>query len=527
MNLDDLKASLHRQRKKKEPLPYDPYLARPLDPTEAYVDKQTRIAYHDRPSTPAVAARPVAPVVGVGSEGGSLKFFQAPGTYTPVCVLHGAGGTGKTSLIRKYQAEHENENIMMTATTGVAAINIGPGCVTINSALKYYDEASLIENLERKGRQIAEDIRMASMIVIDEMSMLSNVTLELIYAFIDRINAAAKRPTRLVLSGDFCQLPPIARQGTGKRNEEIPFAFHAPVWNKVFEPALMKLTVNYRQSGDPLFQQALYSARHGDSAGCIAKLGCRYERFVNMDFPGLTLYSVNGDVDLHNNAKLKALDSPLISDGADTWGEVMARDWKDQLKPLYIKLGAQVRVTANDTPDFAYVNGDIATLLEYNPGSHAIVELHRGSKLRLIVSRVTRLNMRGLRPGEAPPTTCNGMDVPKDWAGAENKLTYEGYLAAMMQARHNFYDPKVRKWIIGAISYVPIAPGWASTIHKAQGLTVDALQLDVSNNFAGQPQMMYVALSRCRSAQNITVTRGDAKTLATRIRYHPDIKRFM
>lgn len=499
-------------------------MTRKLSATEVYEDKRTRIAYDTNP--PKTDQRREAQT-DQRREANDLEFKIAPGTYTPVCVLHGAAGTGKTYKIQQYQADHPDENIMLTATTGVAAINIGPGCVTINSALKYFNEDDLPEVLQRKGKQIANDLQTVGTLVIDEMSMLSATALELIYGFIDRVNSSSASKTKLVLSGDFCQLPPIPKRGANsRRNEEIPFAFKSGVWSRVFDPAMMKLTVNHRQAGDSDFQQALHLARHGDSAGCVHHLKCNYARFVDMDFQGLTLYAVNSDCDLHNNSKLKALPTELIKDEADVWGETMAREWKDQLQPLYVKIGAQVRVTANDTPNFVYVNGDIATLIDYKHGLYALVELHR-TKQQVIVGTVTRLNTRNLRPGERAPETCNGWDVPRNWSGDDAKLHYDAYIAAGMESRQAFYDPKTRKWVVGAITYVPIALGWASTVHKAQGLTVTAVQIDIADKFAGAPQMMYVALSRCREVKNITITRGDQRMLSQRIHYHPDIKKFM
>jgi hypothetical protein len=292
---------------------------------------------------------------------------------------------------------------------------------------------------------------------------------------------------------------------------------------------MQRLTVNYRQANDPDFQRALQAARRGEPAQCVAALHGKinFAQFVDMGFPGLTLYGVNDDVASHNNAKLKAIDSPLIKDEADLWGEKPLTEWKDILQPTYVKVGAQVRVTANQTPGFAYVNGDIATLLEYNPGQFAIVELHRGERTQVMVNKVTRLNLRGLHYGEEPPTNCNGMEVPKEWTEPEDRSKYQAYIAHCMSQRRAFYDPKTRKWVIGAITYVPIALGWASTFHKAQGLTADMLQIDISNQFSGQPQMMYVALSRCRKASNITITRGDPAKLVSRIRHHPDTKPYM
>ena len=213
-------------------------------------------------------------------------------------------------------------------------------------------------------------------------------------------------------------------------------------------------------------------------------------------------------------------------------------------------MGAQVRITANKTPGFEYVNGDIGTLLAYAPGVYARVKLHRGPRApgesdTVTVDTVTWWNPQSLAKGEEPPTDCNGYKVPfkEDFEGKESeefimargrssafiqwKQAYDAYVAAMDRLKMNWYDPKSNKWIIGGITYLPIALGWASSIHRCQGLTVGAIQIDIKDRFSSNPQMMYVALSRARTASNIRITRGDQGKLATRINAHPEVLRFV
>jgi ATP-dependent DNA helicase PIF1 len=436
----------------------------------------------------------------------------------------------------------------LTATTGVAAINIGPGCVTVNSAFKFFNEASLRDALEHRPQFIEREVAGYDLIVVDEVSMLSSGILDLIYGFIEKINRGASRPRRtplkLLLSGDFCQLPPVpddeVRRSSGGRNAATPFAFKAACWKNVFDPAVTKLTKNYRQASDAKFQQALHYARIGNAGACVANLECEYSTTVDDNFKGLTLYSVNKEVNAHNERKLNELAGTPIEDAPVRWG-TQHRDWKEIPDKFVIKLGAQARITANKTPEFEYVNGDIGTVLAYTPGVYARVELHRsvGGLPPVVVDPVTRWNLQSLAKGEEPPTTCNGQKVPcrKDFENDNGTMTqasfiqwkqiYEAYVAAMDRTKMNWYDPKSNKWIIGGITYLPIALGWASTFHRAQGLTVDAIQIDIKDRFSSNPQMMYVALSRARKASSIRITRGDQGKLATRINAHPEVLRFV
>lgn len=561
--------ALERQAKKFGPP--DEYLHRKLDPNESHnvrnphTGNMLAVPYADmslRPPTVEQIFRGIAPepvrldtsrsTALVSPEKSDsvepkedIQFYLAPGTQTPVAVLLGPGGTGKTYKIREYEERHPTLDVLMTATTGVAAINIGPGCVTINSAFKFFNEASLVEALKTRKQSIWREVQSNDLIVVDEVSMLSSGILDLVYNFVEEINRFkmsidSRKRVKLLLSGDFCQLPPIAERSEqeGRRSAATPFAFRAKCWDQIFEPAITKLTKNYRQAADPLFQQALHMARIGNAGACVDALtraGVEYSNSIDYGFPGLTLYPINKDVAAHNAKKLAEINLPTIEDRPWTWGE-QHRDWKEIPSIFVTKVGAQVRTTANRTPSFEYVNGDIAKLHHLEPNHYATVELLRDGSTHNITP-VFRYNMKRLAEGEQPPKNNHGWDIPlfeEDEYGRRNyeeyRLKYEAYKQAMDANMKPYYDPKTNKHVIGMIAYIPLTLGYASTFHRAQGLTQDHLQIDIQSKFSDNPQMMYVALSRCRQASNIRITRGGLSAqgkLASRIRAHPDVLRYV
>ena len=73
----------------------------------------------------------------------------------------------------------------------------------------------------------------------------------------------------------------------------------------------------------------------------------------------------------------------------------------------------------------------------------------------------------------------------------------ETYILARLTSDYEF-----KKNFYVARSQFPITVAWAITIHKCQGLTLDAVMIDLGENIF-EPGMAYVALSRCRTISNL------------------------
>ena len=81
---------------------------------------------------------------------------------------------------------------------------------------------------------------------------------------------------------------------------------------------------------------------------------------------------------------------------------------------------------------------------------------------------------------------------------------------------------KIKPAVIGSYEQIPLMLAWAVTIHKSQGKTLDKVRIDLSSGAFASGQV-YVALSRCRSIQGISLQRPiELKD----VRCDPEIKRF-
>lgn len=76
--------------------------------------------------------------------------------------------------------------------------------------------------------------------------------------------------------------------------------------------------------------------------------------------------------------------------------------------------------------------------------------------------------------------------------------------------------------VVGTFKQFPLTLGWAMTIHKSQGMTLDSLRLDLGRGAFCSGQT-YVALSRCKTLKGITL---DKPISMTSVKADPQILEF-
>ena len=363
--------------------------------------------------------------------------------------LTGAAGAGKTYVLNQYitYLREHGVGVAVTASTGIAATHLGGQTIHSWSGMGVSDALTESE-FEKiaKRKKLKERFKSVKVLVIDEISMLHAHQLDLV-DWIARQLLDFTKPfggLQVILCGDFFQLPPISR------GERARFAYEANAW-ATGEFLVCYLGEQHRQGDDPLL--SILNDIRGGRAGEHTKvpLRTRYKKRPEGAIEPTRLYTHNADVDRINDTALEALaekDSYTFEMTTRGLKHVVESLKAGCLAPaeLRLKKGAVVMFVKND-PSGAYVNGTLGVVELFDPeDGWPIVRTREGE---LVYAE------------------------PVEW-----RLEVEGETRAM-------------------ISQVPLRLAWAITVHKSQGMTLDAAEVDLAKSF--EPGMGYVALSRVRA----------------------------
>lgn len=372
--------------------------------------------------------------------------------------LTGEPGAGKTHTINQYVAYLREHGIdpAITASTGIAATHIQGQTIHSWSGIGIRQSLSPYD-LDQIGstEYIVRRIQKTAVLIIDEVSMIDARTLEMVDQVCREIRHSEEAfgGMQVILVGDFFQLPPVSKMGS-----EPKFAFECDAW-KHMRPVICYLTEQHRQSDKrylsvlTAIRKNIYNETHHeylqerqiDQAAAHA-----HTSTVTRLFPH------NADVDEINTRELAKLETPPNIFSMTTRGKdsVVAGLQKGCLSPerLELKLGAIVMCTKNNTQK-GYVNGTLGTIVGFEQGTkYPIIETRSGERITI---------------------------EPVDWVIEEN-----GKQKA-------------------SITQIPLRLAWAITIHKSQGMSMDAAVMDLREVFEyGQG---YVALSRVRTLDGLYI----------------------
>jgi ATP-dependent DNA helicase PIF1 len=395
--------------------------------------------------------------------------------------LTGEPGSGKSYVATRFVSylRRENVAVSMTASTGIAAAQLGGTTVHAWSGIGARSQVTRADlDVIAKNRRITDRIKKARVLIIDEVSMLSGQTLSAVgqvCQFVRKSNDPFGG-LQVVFVGDFFQLPPVVRrddrhapEAESQDAEDIsPFAYSSRAWRDL-DPSICYLTEQHRQT-DMEFSALLGAIRSNRCGRAdLDLLAGRKLRQENLPRSVTRLFTHNMDVDRINQAELVKLPGEAKSFFMTSMGDKLLADGLKRgcLSPerLDLKTGAVVMFTKND-PDGRYVNGTLGTVTDFDrDDGNPVVVTKTGSTI---------------------------FAKPAEWKVSEDDSVKAG------------------------IAQIPLRLAWAITVHKSQGMSLDAAVMDLSNAFEyGQG---YVALSRVRSLSGLHLLGWNERAL----RVHPE-----
>lgn len=364
--------------------------------------------------------------------------------------LTGEPGAGKTYVINQYIAwlEAAGLSVAVTASTGIAATHIGGMTIHAWSGIGIKDMLTPYDLEAITGREkIVKRAKAAQVLVIDEISMLDGKVLDMVDQVLRTVRQSIEPfgGLQIVLVGDFFQLPPVTRQG-----DVLRYAFESQAWQNA-KPVTCYISEQYRQD-DELLLGLLGSIRRNEIEEDHYILLNEQKEIAFEQIEPTRLYTHNADVDAVNNAKLAELPGPAHTYRMQGTGRKQLVEGlvKNCLSPetLVLKEDAMVMCTKNNF-EAGYVNGTLARVVGFEEAL-PIIELMDG----------TRITVK-----------------PVTWEMVEDKK------------------------ILASIEQLPLRLAWAITVHKSQGMSLDAAEVDLSKAFVyGQG---YVALSRVRTLEGL------------------------
>lgn len=384
--------------------------------------------------------------------------------------LTGDAGTGKTYLLNEFIHDQRarNRNVMVCAPTGIAALHING--VTLHHQFK----ADIRTNVNTKTYdEIVYELANVDTLIIDEISICRIDLFEYVVKYIFGANSIRKQRNKpkiqVVLSGDFLQLPPVITEEDRKilnkfynRDIAMGFAFESQYW-KMLDLHIVILTEVVRQENNE-FLQILNRIRLGDKTA-VDYIMQNCSKVPIQD--AVNLYGKNNSVTERNIAELNNLPTELYTHEAIITGAAKITDTNAEMI-LPLKVGARVMTLTNkemEDGSLIYGNGSLGTVVSINDDS---------------------------------------VTVEFDDGFIENIEQYEWKIEEYYVENSNTTSfPKLCKREIGKVIQYPLKLAYAITIHKAQGQTYNAVNINPYTWDCGQ---LYVALSRVKDIKNLYIT---------------------
>lgn len=370
--------------------------------------------------------------------------------------LTGSAGTGKTYVLNQYikYLKERRVPVSITASTGIAATHLEGTTIHAWSGIGIKNSLSS-RNLQdlKKKKYLKKNINKSKVLIIDEISMLHKKQLDMVNEVLKffKETPEAFGGLQVVLCGDFFQLPPVGDYTETNRDK---FSFMSQSWLDA-NLTICYLTDQYRQTDNEL-NAILNEIRTGFISQKSREILSANKVELDVEEP-TKLYTHNVDVDRINTQHLKASKGKEENYKATIKGNLkLAETVKRSImapEKLELKIGSKVMFVKNNH-EKGYLNGSLGNVIRYDSDGLPVVRL------------------------------LNGYEITaehEDWR----------------------IEDESGKMLV-SFQQVPLRLAWAITVHKSQGMTLDAAEMDLSKTF--EKGQGYVALSRVKSLAGLNLT---------------------
>lgn len=423
----------------------------------------------------------------------------------------GPGGTGKSFLIKTIvkDAELNEKKIQVCALTGCASILLNCKAITLHRfagfglANKPINE--VVEEVLKKKYKLKKWFNLECLI-IDEVSMMS-LKLLLILDAIARI--LYNKPNipfgglQVIFSGDFYQLPPV--KSSDEEKEASMFCFEHSLWNELFPPDNQIVLKSIFRQEEAQFLKVLKYVRQGRITN-TTKASLESRVFKAEDLEEIRKSKVvtiinpyKKDADFINNKSYKELGDDLEK---RIYNIKFLKNSSKKKEALEDELN-NLLIASNESlkQDYEFLANNIMAekILELKVGTHVMCIANVDLDSENQIANGSQGIVVGFEMG-LPLVKFNNIEKPMlvgpfTWNSESNKNV--------------------------SVSQIPLIYAWAITIHKAQGVTLDAAIMDIGKNIFEYGQT-YVALSRVKTLEGLYLTSFDYSKIAA----NPKVKRF-
>lgn len=456
-------------------------------------------------------------------------------------LITGGGGVGKSYWTKHlYNLENDPRRKVLTASTGIAALNINGQTIHRWAGLMGFTSLNDLKRIiySRYFEKAQRRISNCDVLFIDEISMIRADMFDLLNVVCQkaRENTRPFGGIKVVCVGDFLQLPPVYKEDFVAQQ----FVFQTDTWDYA-QFKTFQLTEVKRQD-DLEFITALNDIRMG---GCNGKTNEFLKKRINvpeLENP-IKLLATNSLADKINEEELNKIDSPdiviksIFSYGPELSEEMRKFHYKQFLyefnavSELRFRTGCRVIITNNDS-DGAYVNGSTGTFLkkvnvlkigDSDKYIHLQESLDMGEPIFFLPSDAGEMptnhekfsydtyflsdeqveffskywdRIKGNNRGDfsAPECLMIKLDTGETVFVPKKSIDIKG---------EPITDVEEEGFVLSSYIQFPVKLAYAITIHKSQGMTLDRVEVDGDKIFAeGQ---LYVALSRARSVEGLRI----------------------